>query len=213
MCHVKIICVSLDIFFTFLIFVILLVGTPGPANLILMAAGSKWGVRQCLPFIAGITIGKLFLNVVLALGVLSLLEANPFVNLGLRLASCIYLLWLAWRIAALQLSGKPTVASLCPGFVAGLIVHPLNPKAWAMISSAYAQFSQVDEPWFWQMVIICCTFFAVQCIVHPLWCWGGQALVTHFGGSHWERWIMRGLAGVTALLVIGLTYNAIIYNL
>lgn len=201
---------SIDVFFKLLIFVIVLVGTPGPANLILMAAGSKWGVKRCLPFIAGVTVGKLLLNITLALGVLTLLESHPVVSVSLRIASCVYLLWLAWRIAGLRLSKKISPAEVCPGFFAGLIVHPLNPKAWAMITSAYAQFSQPSAAWEVQTVIICITFFGVQCVVHPAWCWGGQALVRYLGESHWEKIIMRTLAIITALLVINLTFQAIV---
>ncbi|MEL7000399.1 MAG: LysE family translocator, partial [Pseudomonadota bacterium] len=45
-------------------------------------------------------------------------------------------------------------------------------------------------------------FLAVQCLLHPLWCWGGERLATLVAGRPSERWIMIGLATATALSVL-----------
>ncbi|MEM7644733.1 MAG: LysE family translocator, partial [Pseudomonadota bacterium] len=34
------------------------VGTPGPANMALMATGARFGLRAALPFVAGVALGK-----------------------------------------------------------------------------------------------------------------------------------------------------------
>ena len=43
-------------FFTLLAFVAFMVGTPGPANLIVMLAGVRQGLRQCIGFILGLIV-------------------------------------------------------------------------------------------------------------------------------------------------------------
>ena len=185
------------------LFAALLVGTPGPANLLLMSAGARWGFRACLPFIAGITFGKLFLNIALAGGLLALLSAVPAVELTLRYASAAYLMYLAWRIASMRLSGGGAKnPGAHPGFFAGLIVHPLNPKAWAMTTSAYAQFTTASLPWTAQAATVCAVFFCVQLIFHPLWCFGGVRLAKIIGGTPAERIVMRALALLTVAVVI-----------
>ena len=89
-----------------------------------------------------------------------------------------------------------------PVFFAGLVVHPLNPKAWAMSTSAYAQFADPQENWLAQSAIIVLTFLVVQAVAHPLWCFSGARLAAAIGGTAWERRLMWFLAGVLVLLVL-----------
>ena len=42
----------------FLVFAASQVGTPGPANMTLMAAGARFGLRRSLPFVGGVALGK-----------------------------------------------------------------------------------------------------------------------------------------------------------
>jgi hypothetical protein len=42
----------------FLIFAASQVGTPGPANMALMATGARFGFKAALPFVAGVALGK-----------------------------------------------------------------------------------------------------------------------------------------------------------
>ena len=49
--------------FSLLVFVLLMVGTPGPANMLAMIGGARLGVGPCLGFIVGLTIGKVSVNV------------------------------------------------------------------------------------------------------------------------------------------------------
>ena len=50
-------------FAPFLLFVIFMVGTPGPANMLLMTSGANFGFWRSLPFVAGVTLGKLLVNI------------------------------------------------------------------------------------------------------------------------------------------------------
>jgi threonine/homoserine/homoserine lactone efflux protein len=58
-------------------FIILMVSTPGPANLLLMSTGAQWGYRRSLPFLSGLVVGKLALNVAMALGFMAVLLNSP----------------------------------------------------------------------------------------------------------------------------------------
>lgn len=194
---------SPDTLLALILFALLLVGTPGPANILAMAAGAKWGLRLCIPFIAGLTCGKLLLNATMGVGLLTLLSAQPLLADLLRVVSGGYLLYLAWRITRIRLSGEADDSALMrPGFIAGLIVHPLNPKAWAMSTSAYAQFADAQADWLLQCLIIMLTFFAVQSVMHPLWCLSGQKLSERIGGTVWEQRLLWTLAGSVVLLVL-----------
>ena len=59
------------------LFIIFMVGTPGPANLLMMTMGSQFGLKAALRFNAGLVSGKMCLNVAMAIGVGVLLKAHP----------------------------------------------------------------------------------------------------------------------------------------
>ena len=80
-------------------FVAVMSGTPGPNNLMLMAAGANVGWRPCLPHLLGIAFGCQALLWSLALGLGGLLAHYPALNWGLRLIGAGFLLTLAWRLA------------------------------------------------------------------------------------------------------------------
>lgn len=193
---------TLDTTLALALFALLMTGTPGPANILAMAAGASWGVRSCLPFLIGLLCGKLLLNLLMGVGLLTLLAAHPLLAQTLRIVSALYLLWLAWRIVGLRLRQPENAATTRPGFFAGLVVHPLNPKAWAMSSSAYAQFADPQGSWLGQSAVIVLTFFLAQTLAHSTWCFGGARLAALIGGTAAERWLMWGLAASLVLLVL-----------
>ena len=47
-------------FLRLIVFVVLMVATPGPANLLVMIGGARLGLRGCIGFILGLVSGKLF---------------------------------------------------------------------------------------------------------------------------------------------------------
>ncbi len=53
------------------LFLLVMVGSPGPANLLALSAGARAGLRPVLPFICGLVAGKLLLNMLLGVGLLS----------------------------------------------------------------------------------------------------------------------------------------------
>lgn len=189
--------------------VFLFVGTPGPANLILMSAGSRWGLRACLPFIVGVTLGKFLLNLTLAFGLLALLKSHPLIEVSIQLISGAYMIYLAWQIAKLRLSQQKTADDRVFSFWAGLVVHPLNPKAWAMITYVYSQFTQPQQDWVLQVAIIACVFLTVQALVHPIWCWGGEVLAKWFSRHGGEKAFLWLMSLVTVGLVLWLTYQSV----
>ena len=78
-------------------FIVLLVSTPGPANLLLMSAGASYGFRTSLRFLAGLVLGKLGLNILISLGLGTLLLAFPLIKTVLSVGSVGYMSYLALR--------------------------------------------------------------------------------------------------------------------
>ena len=66
----------LEAYGTLWIFIVLMVSTPGPANLLIMTAGAQQGFWPCIPFNMGLIVGKLLLNLAMALGLTCLLYTS-----------------------------------------------------------------------------------------------------------------------------------------
>ncbi|MGB0798742.1 MAG: LysE family translocator [Planktomarina sp.] len=186
---------------SFAAFAISQVGTPGPANMALLATGARYGLRRVLPFVAGVALGKQLIIWPLGLGLMQLAQSTPSVFLAMKYLSAAYIIFLAWRVASMRLkSGQD--AGPAPGFMAGLIVHPLNPKAWGMITVGFTSFVPDGTPMvqatFWIAIIL----LGVQLFLHPLWAGAGQLIAHTIQGTQAERGLFVTLAILTVASVI-----------
>lgn len=176
------------------------VGTPGPANMAMLTTGAAHGFRAALPFMLGVLFGKQLIIWPMGFGLLELAGRFPLVFSTLKYASAAYIIYLAWRVANLRL--KPGHASRVPGFAAGLIVHPLNPKAWAMITASFTNFVSPDTQPLIATAVVAASLFVVQSIFHPLWTFGGERIAATVAGTKYERYLMWSLAGLTVASVL-----------
>ena len=185
---------------SFAVFAASQVGTPGPANMALMSAGAAYGLRAALPFVAGVALGKQLIIWPVGFGLMELAEAYPLAFAALKWASALYILFLAWRVANLRLDAPR--GGQAPGFAAGLIVHPLNPKAWAMITGGFTAFVAPGTPALEATATIAAVLLAAQLMLHPLWTWGGSLAAARLRGRPGERYLMWTLAGLTVASVL-----------
>jgi threonine/homoserine/homoserine lactone efflux protein len=155
-------------------FIILMVSTPGPANLLLMSAGAQRGFQRTLPFLSGLVMGKLALNVAMALGFITVLLDSPRLLTTLAWISAGYMAYLALR----QWTPPPDSArtSNAMGFLQGLVVHPLSPKTWMMTTLAFSQFAPGFPTEIERLVVVPLSFFVFQVVFHSLWCLLGAAM-------------------------------------
>ena len=171
-------------------FIILMVSTPGPANMVAMLGGAQMGVRSCFGFIAGLVCGKVLLNTFFGLGFGLFLAEQEMVTQSLKFISAAYMIWLASK----SWNERPKSANDTHhfDFKHGVIVHPLNPKAWVMVILAWSNFAPAIEGFTMQFFAVVASFAAVQLLFHTLWCWAGQLL------GH----AMRGSQALTRALIL-----------
>ncbi|UWR23963.1 LysE family translocator [Sulfitobacter sp. S190] len=177
------------------------VGTPGPANMALLATGARFGFRAALPFVAGVALGKQLIIWPIGFGLMQLAESAPGLFTALKYASAAYIIWLAWKVANLRL-GVSDAGARAPGFAAGLIVHPLNPKAWAMIVGSFTAFVADGTSALVATATIAAVLLACQLLMHPLWTLGGEAIAKSVAGTKLEPYLMYTLAGLTVASVL-----------
>lgn len=122
--------------------------SPGPVNLVCLSSGTRHPLSQGLVFVTGATLGFVVLFVAVGLGFYSLLTMVPGLNQALRWAGVAFLLYLSWRLFRDDGRLPEGEAQRAPGFLTGVLMQWLNPKAWLASASgigAYTNGSDLDQ--------------------------------------------------------------------
>ena len=186
--------------FHFLLFAFSQIATPGPANMIMLSTGAKYGFRNALPFVSGVIVGKQIIIWPIGFGLMLLNKDHPYIFIFFKYISAGYILWLAWRIANMRISATPSDRP-APGFLSGLIVHPLNPKAWALITTGFTNFVDPISPVLYSTATVAFCLFGIQVVCHPIWTLFGERIAILVSGSVYERYLMLFLAALTVIFV------------
>ena len=125
---------------SFAVAVLLLTITPGPAVLTLAGVGSAFGWRHGVWFLSGLFIGVHLVCFAVISGLAALIMTDPVVRVVLLLASSAYLGYLALKIA---LAGIKIgfIHMVAPGFVNGVMLQLINPKAYAVNTMLFSSFA------------------------------------------------------------------------
>lgn len=174
------------------LFISAMVGSPGPANMSLMASGVAFGARPAVPFLLGTMSGFQIIFWLNVLGLYALLQGAPQVFQVLRWLCIGYIVYLAWTIVR---SGNGTAgeARRVPGYLRGLWVHPLSPKAYAMQIAAISQFVS-PERYLADALLVSLTFWVLGGVLNGLWLIAGGRLRVAASGSRFLYWLKLVLA-------------------
>lgn len=150
--------------------------SPGPVNLVALAAGARHGLH-------------------------AVLRQWPGLTEVLRWAGIAFLLYMAWKLASDngRLSdGSPDQA---PGMLYGAIMQWLNPKAWlACVAGVGAFVGQGETALLWQFTLI----YLVICYLSVgSWAWAGTVIRRYLDNPRRMRLFNRSLA---LLLVASAAY-------
>ncbi len=163
---------SLEHTLLLILFVAVAAGTPGPANLALIASGAQNGIRASVPFLVGTLVGFQAIFWLAACGALAVVASFPMLWTGLRYACMAYILYLAWHIAVAKITPDQRDRN-APGFWRGAILHPLNPKAYAMQFAALAQFASPTHG-IRDAVILSLLFLCLGGVLNAGWMCSGE---------------------------------------
>src|SRR4051812_27879644 len=115
-----------------------LMGSPGPATISLTAAGSTYGVRRSLRYLAGIIGGTWVVLAAGAAGITAPLLAVAGLRPLLLVLSAGYVLWLAYHVATAPPLAAQRASADAPTLGGGLLLGVANPKAWVAIAAVFA---------------------------------------------------------------------------
>lgn len=125
-------------------FIIVMMVTPGPNNLMLLASGANFGFRRSLPHILGITFGCQVLLVAVAFGLGGVFVIWPQSLLVLRVLCVFILIYLAWLLVRPVRSSTvdPEKQPRPLTFLEAALFQWVNPKAWMMIIAVVTTYTQ-----------------------------------------------------------------------
>lgn len=178
--------------------VLVMVGAPGPNNLMLMASGVNFGIRRSVPHMVGIVLGCQVLLVAMAVGLGELLERYPQAEVALTVLSVLFLTYVAlllWRAKGFKAQGS---GARPMSLWEAAVFQWVNPKAWMMCLAMVATLGQPSELWqslFW----VALTFGLLSLPLLTLWNAGGQMLNLWLQRGSRLKWFNR----IMALLLIG----------
>ena len=182
-----------------------IMGSPGPATISLLGAGSAYGVRRCLPYLVGIIVGTTIVLVAVATGITAALLAVPPISSVLIWISAAYILWLAYHLATAPPLSEQTAVSDAPSLAGGALLGVANPKAWVAIAAVFASGRLADDAMMDAAAKIS-VLTAMIVVICATWLVTGTSLAQLFRDPRRARLVNAalalGLIGASALAVL-----------
>ena len=188
---------------TFAFAIVLMLATPGPGVLSAAGVSAGFGAAAGLRYVAGLCIGQALVYAAVAAGLSAFVLDIPWLRLTLMALSFLYLLYLASRIAFAGAQVAFIKSENPPGLMAGLLLQPINPKAYAVLTALITGFP-LSENAYWSEVAI--KFVILNLIwvpIHVIWVLFGVSLKRLNLSPKAQRAINISMA-LSMLLVVGL---------
>jgi threonine/homoserine/homoserine lactone efflux protein len=166
---------SFEIFAALFVFAAVTSVTPGPNNLMLLTSGVNFGFGRTVPHMAGVSIGFVVLLLAVGAGMGSLLTTLPWLYTVLKIAGGLYLLYLAWKIAASRSIEDGEVGARPMTFLAAAAFQWVNPKGWVMAITAMGAYTNPASYWL-TMVIVAAVFGVLTAPSCAIWAGMGVGL-------------------------------------
>jgi len=189
-----------------ILFAILMTGTPGPGNLLMMAAGSaSINFNRIIYFLIGILAGKTLVNIAISFGIGFVIIENELFYTLLKILSSVFIIYISAMSLKKESIGSKNINLNKFTFKNGLIVHPLSPKTWSMIIIAHTEISSLNTNYYLKSLIIWIIFILGAITFHALYAYAGIYTGKIFSGNFN---ISRGLFLLTILFVLWFLFNS-----
>lgn len=187
----------------------LLLGSPGPVPVALAATGASFGVSKSIPFLLGIISGLCLVLCATLFGLSILLEQFPALIFTLQILSCLYLLYIAYKIGTAS-SSIQQQAQEVPGYKTGLVFNIINPKAYAAMLTLLSQPLLISDDSTGILLVASICILAVGLIVDTAWLILGSALQPVFNKGTQQRVIRITFALLISFLALFGLYKILI---
>jgi threonine/homoserine/homoserine lactone efflux protein len=175
--------------------------TPGPNNVMLWASGVQFGLRRTIPHVLGISVGVGSMALLVAAGLGVLITTVPTLEVVLRVAGSLYLLYLAYQIVG----DGDTVAREAAEPLSlwqALVFQYVNPKAWVFVLAAVTAFRPEGLSVAVGTALMAVTMMAVVVPCATLWAAAGGVLSNYLADQRRSRWFRLAMGVLLAATVV-----------
>jgi threonine/homoserine/homoserine lactone efflux protein len=113
--------------------------TPGPNNIILFSNGKKFGIKNSVTLMLGISLGFSVLLYLSGYGIGEIVSKDFTIGFILKIVSSVWFIFLAYTIRKMSMI-KENIDMPKVGFKEGFLMQFINLKAWLMAINAAAAF-------------------------------------------------------------------------
>jgi threonine/homoserine/homoserine lactone efflux protein len=195
----------------FLVAVVLIAASPGPAMALLLRRAALGGFRAAVPTVLGLELGLYVWALLAAAGLAGLVAASEAAFWVLRVVGAGVLCWLgvralraAWRE---RRAGRAAVGAApvsrrggWAGFGEGLVVQLANPKAAVFMVAFYPQFVPAGRPLFATTAVLALAQVALETVLYLSLAAGVARAGDWFRRPRVRTW----LEGVSGTVLVGL---------
>ncbi len=175
--------------------------TPGPNNLMLASAGARFGFGQTWRHQLGIVVGFAVMMIGVGFGIAALISSVPALYTVMKIASMVYILYLAWKTGSSSSAMSEPGAGRPMGFLAAAGFQWINPKAWIMTVTAMTTYTTPRHDQILQILLLSLVFATVGAASSSTWVFAGQ-LIRRYLTSLRHRVIFNWT--MAALLVVSI---------
>lgn len=192
---------------TFALAVFFLIITPGPGVLSVAGVGSAFGFGPGARYIGGLFVGTNLVAIAVVSGMATVILANENIRAGLLIASVLYLLYLAYRIAFAGTRIAFKEAPSAPGFLAGVTLQLVNPKAYAVNTTLLTGFAFLPSSLIAETLLKFLIMNLIWIPIHFGWLYVGMTIHRLNLAPHAQRRVNIAMA-ISMLIVVGLALLA-----
>ncbi|APZ52599.1 LysE family translocator [Salipiger abyssi] len=121
--------------------------SPGPNVILLTASGARFGFRPTLPHLFGVVLGVGVTAGLTGLGIATLLARAPMLELALKIAASLWMLYMAWGLWTADRRKRKAERERPMTLIEAALFQWVNPKVWAVALAAASAYPGPGGPW------------------------------------------------------------------
>jgi len=187
---------NLEFIMLFLLTLLPIIASPGPANILYAASGSSFGVKKTIPFWLSTNIISVFQTLFIGFGLNFLMKVNPHILTTINYIGVLFLVYLAFKFFRMSVNLQKTAKPLT--FKDGVIIEALNAKYLLVPSIMFSQFYNPNDGYI-QIFVLTFSLLSITLTTSMLWILGGNTLATFVSDDKMQKY--QGLFFGSLLLI------------
>jgi len=207
---------SMHYWLLYLTTVLVATAIPGPAMLLALGHGMRYGVRRSFAAILGVTVVSVAQAGASLAGLGAILMASQDLFHVIKWCGAAYLIYvgvMTWRSAGRE-AARGTGAAFSDGagfgrrFTQGLLVALSNPKAIIFFAALYPQFIRLETASAGNFALLLAAVVVINVLCMGMYALGGKRIVVFFANERVRRYYPRFLGATFIGFGVGLAASS-----